>query len=136
ERQPAAAGGGGPLTASVRLPQLRKNGADLGVLPFPFIDGQPDAVRFLLADVSPATLTAAAQASVALGHRATSRPSGFETALLVDPGALAGAANLIVLGSWDAGASPADLARGLPPAPARAAAVAEASAGPRTAPGP
>ena len=130
--EPRMAGGGSALTASVRLPQLSSKNADLGMLPFPFLDGQPEAVRFLLADVSPATLTAAAQAAVALGHRSTSSPSGFETALLVDPGALAGAANLIVIGSWDATAPLADLARGLPHTPAAATEVAETTSGQRT----
>ena len=133
EPRRAAAGGGAALTASVRLPQLPSRSADLGVLPFPFIDGQSEAVRFLLADVSPATLTAAAQAAVALGHRATAAPGGFETALLVDAGARGGTANLIVVGSWDAAAPLADLARGLPRAPAGAAEVAETSTGQRTA---
>jgi len=133
EPRMAASGGAGALTASVRLPQLSSKSADLGVLPFPFLDGQPEAVRFLLADVSRATLTAAAQAAVALGHRSTSSPSGFETGLLVDPGALAGAANLVVIGSWDAAAPLADMARGLPHAPAGATEVAETTSGQRTA---
>src|SRR5215813_13265924 len=113
-----SAGAGGALTASVRLPTLPSKATDLGLLPSPFIGGQPEAVRFLLADVSPGTLTAAAQAAVALGYRSSVSPGMFETALLVDPNASAGAANLIVVGSWEAGTPLAGLARGLPQGPA------------------
>jgi len=127
-----SAGAGGALTASVRLPTLPSKATDLGLLPSPFIGGQPEAVRFLLADVSPGTLTAAAQAAVALGYRSSASPGMFETALLVDPNASAGAANLIVVGSWEAGAPLAGLARGLPQGPAGAGEVAETTSGQRT----
>jgi hypothetical protein len=127
-----SAGAGGALTASVRLPQLPSKATDLGLLPSPFIDGQPEAVRFLLADVSPGTLTAAAQAAIALGYRSSASPGMFETALLVDPSALAGAENLIVVGSWEAAAPLAGLARGLPQASEGDGEVAETTSGQRT----
>jgi cellulose synthase subunit len=126
------AGAGGALTASFRLPPPPLEGTDLGALAFPFLDGPQQAVRFLLVDVAPATLTAAVQTAVALGHRSAAPPGVFETSLLVDPGALAGAANLVVVGAPDTAAPLAQMARGLPQAPPGAGVVAETSSGPRT----
>lgn len=126
------AGAGGALTASFRLPPAPHEGTDLGALAFPFFDGPQQAVRFLLADVAPGTLSAAVQAAVALGHRSAAPPGAFETSLLVDPSALAGAANLVVVGAPDAAAPLARMARGLPQAPPGAGVVAETSSGQRT----
>ena len=127
---PASAGGA--LTASFRLPPAPHDVIDLGALAFPFFDGPQQAVRFLMADVAPATLTAAVQAAVALGHRSAAPPGMFETSLLVDPSALAGSANLVVVGAPDTAAPLAQLARGLPQAPPGGGVVAETSSGQRT----
>ena len=114
----------GELTASLRLPLARPSGTDLGTLPFPFLDGSRQRVRFLLADAAPASLTAAAQAAVALGHRSAAPPGDFEAALAVDPHAMAAGANLIVLGAPETTVPLAVLARGLPQVPAGVAQVA------------
>jgi len=127
-----SAGAGGALTASLRLPPAPRGLTDLDALAFPFFDGPQQAVRFLVPDVTPATLTAAIQAAVALGHRSTAPPGVFEASLLVDPSALAGVANLVVVGAPDTAAPLASLARGLPKAPPGAGVVAETSSGQRT----
>jgi len=123
---------GGALTASFRLPPAPHEGTDLGALAFPFFDGPQQSVRFLLADVAPATLTAALQAALALGRRSAAPHGVFEASLLVDPAALAGTANLVVVGAPDSTAPLARMARGLPQPPPGAGVVAETSSGQRT----
>lgn len=125
--------GGGLVTAMLRLPAAPPGGPDLGVLPFPlFVDSQ-QSTRFLLADLTPATLTAAAQAAVALGSRAAGPPLQPEAALAADPGAVAGSAHLLVVGPPEVATPLKRMAGGLPPpVPPGTGQVAETRSGQRT----
>lgn len=133
QSQPGAgvASTGGALNASFSLPPAPHEGTDLGALAFPFFDGPQQAVRFLLADVAPGTLTAALQAAVALGRRSAAAPGVLEASLLVDPAALSGTANLVVVGTPDTTAPLGRMARSLPPLPPGAGVVAETNSGQR-----
>lgn len=123
----------GHVTATLRLPAAPPGGPDLGVLPFPLFGDSQQGTRFLLADLTPATLTAAAQAAVALGSRAAGPPLQAEAALAADPGAVAGSAHLLVVGPPEVATPLKRMDGGLPPpVPSGTGQVAETRSGQRT----
>jgi hypothetical protein len=68
-------------TATLSLPLNAPSTADLRMLPYPFFEGSDQAPTLvLLANGSATTLTAAAQAMVALGSRSATPPPAFKTA--------------------------------------------------------
>jgi hypothetical protein len=122
----------GSVTAALSLPGEPRHVADLGVLPYPFLADSSQGTRFVLADTSPATLTAAAETAVVLGHRAAGPAPPPDVALAADSTSVAGSANLIVVGQPGGTAQLQRLAAGLPPVATGAGQVAETRSAQRT----
>jgi len=74
---PFTTGGADQATAALSLPDPLPTAGDLRLLPFPFLEaGRP--LEMVLADGTPSTLGAAAQAMVALGSRSTQPPPSLD----------------------------------------------------------
>ncbi len=122
----------GSVTAALSLPGEPRDEADLGVLPYPFLADSSQGTRFVLVDSSPATLKAAAETAVVLGHRAAGPAPPPEVALAADSTSVAGSANRIVVGQPGGAAQLQRLAASLPAVAAGAGQVAETRSAQRT----